>query len=122
MRQFKGTSLRVWFERSVELLRSVVALKDRDRTQYCISRQRQNTTIYLLAYTGKHLMRGDVCRLMSLFRTTSCKNQLCSPRIKGSSENVIIWTPGSYINLFMFVIYSSFCENMIWSPIRRKSR
>jgi len=55
MRQFKGTSLRVWFERSVELLRSVVALKDRDRTQYCISRQRQNTTIYLLAYTGKHL-------------------------------------------------------------------
>jgi len=115
LRQCKGNSSRVWFERSVELNRSVVALKDRDRTQYCIP-------------AGIHRKTLDEWRHLS----TSChylepisnRNQLCSPRMNGNSENVIIWKPGSYINLFMFIIlvYSSFCENIIWSPTRRKSR
>jgi len=90
---------RVWCERSVELHRSVVALKDRDRTQYCIP-------------AGIHRKTLHAWRLLS----TSChrlepiisKNQLCSPRINDS--------------LFMFIICSSFCENIIWSPTRRKSR
>lgn len=115
LRQCKGNSSRVWFERSVELHRSVVALKDRDRTQYCIP-------------AGIHRKLLDEWRRLSTschyLEPISSKNQLCSPRINGKSGNVIIWKSGSYINLFMFIllVYSSFCENIIWSPTRRKTR
>lgn len=113
LRQCKGNSSMLWFERSVELHRSVVALKDRDRTQYCIPAGIHRKTL--------HAWRR-LSTLCHFLEPINIKTQLCSPRINGNSENVIIWTPGSYINLFMFIVYSSFCENIIWSPTKTKSR
>lgn len=77
LRQCKGNSSRVWFERSVELHRSVLALRDRDRTQYCVP-------------AGIHRKTLRAWRRLS----TSChylepisnKNHLCIPRINGNSE------------------------------------